>query len=155
SLSAASIIKELSETDAIIKEAQPGGPWVLRAPFGAWNGAVERAVNGSSMKKYVGSVFWDEGGELTANTAADWACWGQGVSVQGCGDLYLKEIRSKRRGVVLMHDIHDKTIDMVKHILPTLIAEGYKFEPLQKVPSVKRAINGTPADDDECQSATL
>jgi peptidoglycan/xylan/chitin deacetylase (PgdA/CDA1 family) len=156
-LSAASIIKEISDTDVIITQAQPQGPWLVRAPFGAWNAGVARAVNGSAMKKYVGSVFWDEGGALTANAAADWDCWGKGVSVQRCGELYLKEIRSKKRGVVLMHDIHDKTVDMVKQILPTLIAEGYKFSALEDVPSVKRAIvgAGTPAADDQCQSATL
>ena len=50
------------------------------------------------------------------------------------------EIRTKRRGIVLFHDVHDKTVDMIKEILPTLIEEGYKFAPLQEVPSVKRAI---------------
>ncbi len=57
-----------------------------------------------------------------------------------------------------MHDIHDRTIDMVKAILPTLIAEGYTFAALDEVPSVKRAIAGAgaePAADDQCQSATL
>ena len=156
-LSAASIIKEIADTDAIISDAQPQGPWVLRAPFGAWNGTVARAVNASDMKKYVGSVFWDEGGELTATTAADWDCWGKGVSVERCGELYLNEIRKKKHGIVLMHDIHDKTVDMVKLILPTLMAEGYKFSALQDVPSVKRALAAasTPAADDQCQSATL
>jgi peptidoglycan/xylan/chitin deacetylase (PgdA/CDA1 family) len=159
SLSAASIVKEISDTDAIIAETQPDGPWVVRAPFGAWNANVARAINATAMKKYVGSVFWDQGGALTANAAADWDCWGKGVSVARCGELYLKEIRAKRRGVVLMHDIHNKTVDMVKQILPTLIAEGFKFAALDEVPSVKRAIASvsggvTPADD-QCQSATL
>jgi len=156
-LSAASIVQEIADTDAIIAAAQPYGPWVVRAPFGAWNGSVARAVNATEMKKYVGSVFWDEGGALTANAAADWDCWGKGVSVQRCGELYLKEIRTKRRGIVLFHDIHDKTVDMIKDILPTLIEEGYKFAPLQDVPSVKRAIAGAsaPAEDNQCQSATL
>lgn len=156
-LPTAGIVKEISDTDAIIALAQPQGPWVVRAPFGAWNGSVARAVNGSAMRKYVGSVFWDQGGALTANAAADWDCWGKGVSVQRCGELYLKEIRTKKRGVVLMHDIHDETVDMIKSILPTLIAEGYKFSALEDVPSVKRAIAGasTPARDEQCQSATL
>ena len=139
-LSSDAVVKEISDTDAIIAHAQPQGPWVFRAPFGAWNTNVAGVVNGSAMRKYVGSVFWDEGGVLTASAAADWDCWGRGVSVERCGELYLNEIRSKKRGVVLMHDLHNKTIDMVKHILPTLIAEGYQFQALQDVPSVKRAI---------------
>lgn len=155
SLSASSIVKEIADTDAIITATQPGGPWLIRAPFGAWNAGVARALNATAMKKYVGSVFWDEGGELTANAAADWDCWGKRVDVQRCGDLYLKEIRAKKRGIVLMHDVHDKTVEMVKYILPTLIAEGFTFTALEEVPSVKRAILSVPASDDQCQSATL
>jgi peptidoglycan/xylan/chitin deacetylase (PgdA/CDA1 family) len=160
SLSPAAVVQEVTQTDAFIAEVQPQGPWVLRAPFGAWNGRVARAINDSPMRKYVGSVFWDEGGALTTNAAADWDCWGKGVSVERCGELYLKEIRSKRRGVVLMHDIHDKTVDMVKQMVPVLKAEGYRFVPIQDVPSVKRAIQAAdtgeaPASDNECQSATL
>jgi peptidoglycan/xylan/chitin deacetylase (PgdA/CDA1 family) len=155
SLSASRIASEITETDAIIAKVQPQGPWLVRAPFGAWNGTVARAVNATPMQKYVGSIFWDEGGQLTTNAAADWDCWGKGVSVERCSDLYLQEIRRKKKGVVLMHDIHDKTVDMVKRILPTLIAEGFKFAPLTEVPSIKRAIAATPATDEQCQSATL
>jgi peptidoglycan/xylan/chitin deacetylase (PgdA/CDA1 family) len=158
--SSTNVVKEVTDTDSIIAQVQPNGPWVIRAPFGAWNANVARTINGTAMKKYVGSVFWDEGGALTANAAADWDCWGKGVSVARCGELYLKEIRAKKRGIVLMHDIHNKTVDMVKLILPTLIAEGFKFAALQDVPSVKRAIaaaggGGAPVTDDQCSSATL
>ncbi len=156
-LSSAAIVKEIADTDAIITQVQPRGPWVIRAPFGAWNGSVARAVNATEMKKYIGSVFWDEGGELTASAAADWDCWGKGVSVQRCGELYMSEIRRKGHGIVLFHDVHDKTVDMIKQILPMLKAEGFKFAPLQEVPSIKRALGSasTPAADDQCQSATL
>jgi peptidoglycan-N-acetylglucosamine deacetylase len=158
-LSADKVVKEVADTDAFIVAAQPNKPSVIRAPFGAWNGNTSRAINATPMKKYVGSVFWDVGGALTATAAADWDCWGKGVSVDRCGELYLKEIRSKKRGIVLMHDVHGKTVDMMKKILPTLKAEGYKFVPLLDVPSVKRAI-GAAADpanatNDGCSSATL
>jgi peptidoglycan/xylan/chitin deacetylase (PgdA/CDA1 family) len=151
------ILDEVRETDAFIRDVQPDGPWILRAPYGAWNGHVANVINGTRMKKYVGSVFWDIGGQLTSTAAADWACWGQGVSVERCGDLYMSEIRSRGRGVVLMHDIHSKTVDMVKrHLVPDLIAAGYKFVPLTAVPSVKRAIAGiAESSDDPCFSATL
>lgn len=157
--SSATIIQEIADTDAIIADVQPAGPWVVRAPYGAWNGTVARTLNGSAMKKYVGSVFWDFGGELTSYSAADWDCWGKGVSVQRCGDLYLTEIRKKKRGIVLMHDIHNKTVDMVKAIVPVLEQEGFKFASLLDVPSVKRAIaastNGDVDDGRSCSSATL
>lgn len=146
-LSASQIVSEVEQTDDIIADVQPRGPWVLRAPYGAWNETVAEALNGTRMQKYVGSVFWDEGGTLTNSAAADWDCWSKGVSVQRCGELYLQEIRSKKRGVVLMHDIHDKTVDMMKQILPTLIAEGYKFVRVSDVPSVRRAIRASGGGD--------
>lgn len=157
-LSGATIVKEITETDDLIAQVQPDGPWVIRAPFGAWNAGVSRAVNASPMSKYVGSVFWDQGGTLTQTSAADWDCWGKGVSVQRCGDLYMTEIRAKKRGIVLMHDIHDKTVEMVKYIVPKLIEEGYAFAPLEEVPSVKRALasaDEVPKNAKQCSSATL
>jgi len=157
-LSRAKVIDEVEETDADIKKVQPNGPWVLRAPFGAWNGMVTREVNATAMKKYVGSVFWDMGGELTATSAADWDCWGKGLTVARCGALYLNEIHTRKHGIVLMHDSHSQTIDMVKQIVPQLIAQGYKFAPLATVPSVKRAIAGKAGGaitNDGCESATL
>lgn len=155
-LSSAKLISEVTDTDAFIAEAQPQGPWLLRAPFGAWSASVAHSVNATPMKKYVGSIFWDIGGVLTTNAAADWDCWGKGVSIQRCGELYLQEIHRRGHGVVLMHDIHDKTIDMVKQILPTLIAEGYHFSAITDVPSVQRAIAaGPPTSDSQCTSSTL
>ena len=152
------VVKEVADTDAIIARVQPQGPFVVRAPFGAWTGNTARAINNSAMKKYVGSVFWDVGGALTSSAAADWDCWGKGVSVDRCGSLYLNEIRTKKRGIVLMHDVHNKTVDMVKAIVPTLKAEGFKFVQLESVPSVKRAIASVSAGtsgDDGCSSSTL
>lgn len=152
------IVQEIADTDAIIAQVQPEGPWVLRAPFGAWNAKVARAVNASDMHKYVGSVFWDQGGQLTETSGADWDCWAKRLSVEECGELYLHEIRTKKRGIVLFHDIHDQTVDMIKFMVPILLEEGYRFADLTDVPSVKRALAAAdepPPADDQCPSATL
>jgi hypothetical protein len=77
------------------------------------------------------------------------------MSVEACADLYMQEIRRKDHGIVLMHDIHDPTIDLVYHILPILEAEGYHFTTLPQVPSIKRALAAAPATPDQCESATL
>lgn len=151
------IVSEIALTDALIVAAQPQKPSIVRAPFGAWNGNVANALNASPMKKYVGSVFWDVGGALTATAAADWDCWGKRVAVERCGELYLTEMRAKKRGIVLFHDIHDKTVDMVKELVPKMIAAGFTFVPLEEVPSVKRALATASVDAPGagCPSATL
>lgn len=146
SLSAAKVISEIEETDTIIQEYQPNGPWILRAPFGAWNAATTNAGNSTPMKKYTGSVFWNEGGQLTATAAADWDCWGHHMTIQQCGALYLQEIRKVGHGIPLMHDIHPQTIDMVKEvILPALEADGWKFVTLPEVPQIARALAASQA----------
>lgn len=159
SQSGTKVVAEIGQTDDVIRQFQPNGPWLLRAPFGAWNGTVARAVNNSPMKRYVGSIFWNEGGALTSNAAADWDCWGKGVSVQRCGALYLEEIKRNGKGIVLFHDVHGKTVDMMKQVVvPGLKAAGFKFALLQDVPSIKRAMGAAtqpPPADDECSSATL
>lgn len=139
-LSGDQVRSEVRETHRIIGSVQPNRPFILRAPFGAWNANVANAINETGLKKYVGSVFWDVGGELTGSSAADWDCWGRDVTVHRCGDLYMQEISTRGRGIVLMHDIHSRTIDMVKYIVPKLQAQGYKFAELEDVPSIKRAI---------------
>jgi peptidoglycan/xylan/chitin deacetylase (PgdA/CDA1 family) len=139
-LSGTPLFKAVADTDEIMKRAQPSGPFMLRAPYGAWNGRVADELNRTDMKKYVGSIFWDVGGALTSTAAADWDCWGKSVSVQRCADLYLQEIRTKKRGIVLMHDVHSKTVDMVKLMVPVLKAEGYIFDKTEDAPAVKRAI---------------
>ena len=158
-LTSAKVVTEVTQTDNILVAAQPNGPFILRAPFGAMNGSVVRAINATPMKKYSGSVFWDIGGELTATSAADWDCWGKGVAIETCGKLYMQEIRKRGHGVILMHDIHNKTIDMVKKVIvPTLKAEGYSFAKLTDVPAVKRSLASVdqpaPAAT-ACSSATL
>jgi peptidoglycan/xylan/chitin deacetylase (PgdA/CDA1 family) len=157
-LSSDKVVTELAQTDAIIAAAQPGTTFLMRAPFGAMNGGVVRALNGSPMKKYVGSVFWDIGGQLTQSAAADWDCWGKRVTVARCGDLYVQEITARRRGIVLLHDIHGSTVDMVKQIVPRLQADGYKFAKLTDVPSVARAIaaaSGGAVNEGGCASSSL
>ena len=157
-LSAATLISEVTRTDQVIAQLQPSGPWLLRPPFGAWNGASARILNATPNSKYVGSVFWDIGGETTATSAADWDCWGKKLSVEKCGQLYMTEMAKRKRGIVLMHDIHSNTIDMVKQIVPKLKADGWKFVSAIEAPAIKRALASSavgPTPSDACSSATL
>ncbi len=157
-LSAQGVRGELQPTDDIIKTYQPDGPWLLRAPYGAWNRGVSVAVNASdNLQKYTGSIFWDVGGQTTSGSAADWECWGaKKYTPARCAELYLSEVRTRGRGIVLMHDIHNKTVDMVKLLVPSLKREGYRFVNLTEVPSIVALMGQQPEDlGDSCQSATL
>lgn len=157
-ISSDKLMSEVTLTDAFIADVQPNGPWLLRPPFGAWNGAAARTLNATPMKKYVGSVFWDIGGVLTATAAADWDCWGKHVTIEKCGALYMNEMNTRKKGIVLMHDIHSNTIDMVKQLVPQLKAQGWKFTTVPEVPSIKRAlanVSVATSGTDACSSSTL
>lgn len=148
-LSHADVVTEVTETDRLLAGRVAADKLYFRPPFGDWNEAVATALSGSAMKKYRGPVGWDVGDSLTEDSAADWDCWDEqnGTrTVEECGDLYLKEIRAKKRGVVLLHDgppggAGIKTTSMVKYIVPILKAEGYTFARIDEVTLVP---HGTP-----------
>lgn len=140
-------IAEVRRTDDLIKNQVAGKNFLFRAPFGDWRGNLANILNDTGMRKYVGPIFWDVGGELRGGFAADWACWGNGLSARNCGDGYLREIASKGRGIVLMHDVNARTTEMVRYIVPILKADGYRFQRTDLVPGIAsqlRALGATP-----------
>jgi peptidoglycan-N-acetylglucosamine deacetylase len=148
------IVAEVEQTDDVIEQHTPPGKRYFRPPYGDWNDKTASVLAASPMKKYFGPVHWDIGDKLSDKGAADWDCWddeGNGKkTVEECGDLYLKEIRAKRRGIVLMHDgppfsPNPMSVDLVKYVLPILKAEGFKFVRLDAVPL--RGLPPPKADD--------
>ncbi len=144
-----SVIDEVTKADNVLSPFYSGNMYMFRAPYGAWNARVSTALNGTPQKRYVGSIFWDNGGDMTNGYTADWACWGSryNYSAEKCGAGYMAEIAARGRGVVLLHDIHSRTVDMVKWMVPQLKAQGYKFVRTDVVPSINadlRAAGATP-----------
>lgn len=148
SLSGDALYRAVADTDAIIARYQPEGPWLLRAPYGSWDARVSRELNATDMSKYVGAIFWNIGGALTTSTAADWACWSYGLGVADCADRYITEMATRGRGIILMHDVHSKTVDMVKLIVERVGAVA--FVPITSAQRIEASIvvsqghDGTP-----------
>jgi peptidoglycan/xylan/chitin deacetylase (PgdA/CDA1 family) len=151
-LSSSDVQSEIQRTDEVISPFFKGNMRMFRAPFGGWSPSIADQLNRTSLSPYVGSIFWDIGGELTETHAADWACWGNAhLSPEECGDRYIQEIHDRGdRGIILMHDIHSKTIDMVKLIIPKLKAQGFKFARVDQVPDIHKQLvaNGAQPDAD-------
>ncbi len=150
-------VSEISDTHDVIAPWVSGSAFLFRAPYGAWNAAVAALLNQRGFDYYVGPIFWDIGGEMTSRYAADWACWNAGRSAESCGQSYLNEIHDRGRGIVLAHDTHSRTIDMVKWLVPRLKAEGYEFVRVDEVPAIAAAVTaaggepGVGAGDEEGQ----
>ncbi|MBP6015040.1 MAG: polysaccharide deacetylase family protein [Alphaproteobacteria bacterium] len=136
------LITEIGNTNAAIAPyIRPGQGLYFRAPYGVWRKVHADFLNQDpELKHYVGPVYWDIGGDISYDddgalrAAADWDCWSQDLTADQCAQGYMREIHRKKGGVVLMHDIRQRSLWMVNAMLPTLVAEGYRFVTLDQVP---------------------
>jgi peptidoglycan-N-acetylglucosamine deacetylase len=129
------LLDQIREVDDEIAPLMPAGTkFYFRAPYGSWRTAHADVLNADpTLKKYVGPIYWDEGGDIVMSedgyilSAADWDCWHRGWDADTCAKGYLREIRRKNGGVVLMHCIHSQSADLVAAVVAPLIDEGYSF----------------------------
>jgi peptidoglycan-N-acetylglucosamine deacetylase len=131
--------------DEITPLMAPGSKFYFRAPYGSWRSAHAAVLNADPvLKKYVGPIYWDEGGDITMSSdgyilsAADWDCWHKHWDAETCAKGYLREIRRHNGGVVLMHCIHSQSAALVEAVVPALVEEGYTFVRLDQVPQYKQ-----------------
>lgn len=119
------------------------GNLFFRAPYGALPFSYVDKLNKTSLVKYIGPVYWDIGGQLTDKYAADWACWKQNVAVNDCAKRYLNETKAKQGGILLAHDVHSKTIDMMKIVVPELKRQGFKIVSIEAHADAIAKLGGT------------
>jgi peptidoglycan/xylan/chitin deacetylase (PgdA/CDA1 family) len=140
------LLDQVRRVDDLIAPLMPAGTQLyFRAPYGSWRPAFARALNADrELRKYVGPIYWDEGGEVSFSddgyvlSSSDWECWHRGWDAATCAKGYMREIRRKNGGVVLMHCIHAQSAALVAQIVPPLIEEGYTFVRLDQMPAYRR-----------------
>jgi peptidoglycan/xylan/chitin deacetylase (PgdA/CDA1 family) len=140
------LIEQIRSVDDSIRPLMPAGTtFYFRAPYGSWRSQHAAVLNADPvLRTYVGPVYWDEGGDIAMSSdgyvlsAADWDCWHRHWDADTCAKGYLREIRRKNGGVVLMHCIHRQSGDLVAAIVPALMEEGYTFVRLDQIPEYKQ-----------------
>ncbi len=140
------LLAQLRDVDAQIEPLmKPGDKLFYRAPYGAWKTAHAAILNNDpKLRNYIGPVYWDIGGDITMSrdgyvmSAADWDCWHLHWSAQTCAKGYLREVRRKDGGVVLIHCIHAQSAALVAAVVPALIEEGYEFVRLDQMPEYRQ-----------------
>ncbi|HEY1614130.1 MAG TPA: polysaccharide deacetylase family protein [Rhizomicrobium sp.] len=140
------LLSQVGDVDAEITPLQPRDTaYFFRAPYGAWRPQLAETLNADAvLRKYVGPVYWDEGGQVRLTddnyilSSSDWGCWHRRWSPELCSRGYIREIWRNDGGIVLMHCIHSQSAALVAAVVPALKAEGFKIVRLDQVPEFRR-----------------
>lgn len=120
----------------------------FRPPGGGWCAAYATSINNDpELRHYVGPLYWVMGGSIwQANEkdphgplldAGDEECWTSAhVSVARCLAGYEASVKRHNGGVLLNHDIHMQSVQLLASLLPKLRAENYRFVTLDEVPEL-------------------
>ena len=115
-LSVDQIASEIDRTNEAIRQATGVKPTILRPPYGAANGVVLEQLRARGMS----SILW----------SVDTRDWADRNSQIVCS----RAVAGARPGaVILMHDIHQTSVNAVPCILSSLKQQGYSFVTIQRL----------------------
>jgi uncharacterized caspase-like protein/peptidoglycan/xylan/chitin deacetylase (PgdA/CDA1 family) len=103
---------EILGTDALLKAVDPQRSALFRFPYGARNKEGMHMLADAHLK----SVMWNI-------DSLDWA----DPVPSSIADRVLRSVDKEGRGIILFHDIHERTVKALPLVLEKLAAEGYQF----------------------------
>ena len=103
---------EILDTDALLKAVDAKRSPLFRFPYGARNSEGLQALETAQLK----SVMWNI-------DSLDWA----DPVPSSIADRVLRSLDKEGRGIILFHDIHERTVKALPLVLDRLIADGYQF----------------------------
>ena len=111
-LSKEKVAGELDQGSRLVKEVQPAAPTLFRPPYGALSGSVQQDIASRKMR----TMLWNIDSQ-------DWA----DPIPMSIANRVIGEAREAGRGIILLHDIHARSVQALPLILETLQAEGFRF----------------------------
>jgi len=103
---------EIVNTDQLLKAIDPSRAPLFRFPYGAHNKEGMEILSKLGLR----SIKWNI-------DSLDWA----DPIPASIADRVLRSIEKEHRGIVLFHDIHERTVKALPMVLDRLIADGYHF----------------------------
>ncbi len=110
--SADNLASEINNTDILLRGINPQRSPLFRFPYGARNSAGLQALDTAKLR----SVMWNI-------DSLDWA----DPVPSSIADRVLRDIDKQGSGIVLFHDIHERTVKALPLVLDRLVADGYRF----------------------------
>jgi peptidoglycan/xylan/chitin deacetylase (PgdA/CDA1 family) len=141
------VVRQISLTASLLPN-DTGGPLYFRAPYGQWTAAVAQALNADLMTCLTcfGPIHWD-------NEASDWDKWLDDVPPADVAQLYLDEIKTMRKGIILMHDNmanarryapKNQGLAFAQTLVPALLDAGFNLCRVDAIPEIAAAAAATP-----------
>lgn len=112
------VAKEFTDTDDALIQACGQAATVARAPYGNWSSDIIATVGKPFFMWSLDSMDWD-----LMNADADYDKIMNGDLTDG--------------SVILMHDIHEPSVEAAKRLIPDLIAKGYKLVTVSEMAAAK------------------
>jgi peptidoglycan/xylan/chitin deacetylase (PgdA/CDA1 family)/Tfp pilus assembly protein PilF len=103
---------EIEQTDQLLKAITPQRSALFRFPYGAKSKEGMAILNKLGLR----SVLWNI-------DSLDWA----DPVPNSIVNRVMANLEKEKRGIVLFHDIHERTVKALPMILERLIADGYRF----------------------------
>ena len=128
------VAKQFTDTDNALIEACGQAATVARAPYGNWNSDIIATVGKPFFMWSLDSLDWElKDVELDYNSVMN-------------GDL-------TDGSVILMHDIHQPSVEAAKRLIPDLIAKGYKLVTVSEMAAAKNVVLQNASYSDFWQSS--
>ncbi len=108
----ASLQAQIEQTDLLLKAVTPKRSPLFRFPYGAKSQESVAILNSLGLR----SVMWNI-------DSLDWA----DPVPSSIATRVFNSIEKEKRGIVLFHDIHERTVRSLPIILDKLVADGYRF----------------------------
>ncbi len=103
---------EIEMTDRMLREVSKTESPLFRAPYGARNEKVKEAIAAHKLR----SIMWNVDSQ-------DWA----DPVPSSIADRVIRIVEAEKRGIVLFHDIQQRTVEALPLVLEALQARGYRF----------------------------
>lgn len=103
---------EIDETSRLLQTVVNVHPELFRPPYGERDAKVLAAIEAHRMR----SILWNI-------DSRDWA----DPVAKSIANRVIAQARRSDHGIILLHDIHERTIDALPLIIDTLRADGYHF----------------------------
>lgn len=103
---------EILDTDKLLKAVDPERSALFRFPYGARNREGMQLLADAQLR----SMMWN----------IDSLDWADPVPTS-IADRVLRSVEKEGRGIVLFHDIHERTVKALPLILERLASQGYQF----------------------------